>query len=1028
MGSTALAIILLLCVVDPVDSAFAIETVQTKVDSLGVVRIAETGIEGAKMSVDAESSKTSRFLYIGCHQAPTTIVADYAVPNELQAVNSYDPNDCVTKCVAEFPDAPPGGVVAAVSKDRCGCALKPRFVEVFVEVDARNCDEPCPNYGNLLCGGLPDYFGVFMDYDKLALSGQGAYDPWRYIFYQVVTIEWGTTGDLLPGVPRNPYGVPERYYLHAMSTSSGAALFEFQVPNCGISTPEPCLGGLLYGLQYDLDSSRIVGVYIEKTTGRFVTNTDWEYTLMTIDVNTTDFFFGVALPKVKRTMQTNTMFRPAAAFQAQDVFASLSHPLAYLSFTGGTGIISLNGLDSYVFTQADGGDTAATADNKRTMTDRIFIASIPDGEVIYDEALDFKVLQILANEKFGHVSALGPRDQPGAAGPVQQYIYLGRVFYSEGEMKKKMDWQFNRLAPILLTESGVLDDVWFYPAMSCSEHMFNKSLISYKSLPPANSGESFSGIPGSVIQVDLTEPSATLLWGDNGTVPADVAWFPLFNREPRIPLTLAAPALIEARFDMEAGSIIVKFDQPTLKGAALVDADGDFVPDLVDYTSQMTEAVSCDRIFNEATVAKLGTCQLDNCCEWPTNEMVVISLPTDFTMTVGDSIYVKEDTIWTVPRNGEYSMASSGGVTVEMPKLEITTEVDGEVETVLLAPAITVTGPTEVDQCSPALINAKDTYQTGGAPVFTWTLLNYTDVGNRPDRVYNETIMQALLAKLDNVTQENLPYLDIGRNALEQNTVYNFQLTVGSRWGLESTKLIRITKLDSPSPMVHILGKAVQTTNRTSTTSLVASAKASECASVGTKLGFRWYETSGKLNFEEYPNIRTGSKTLVIPPFIVVPEVQYEFAVDCFVVTEPDKVATADVTLRVQRSPVFVVLGSLRAARESRMMSKGDILVLDARESQDPDYPTPEGQTFKGTYRWFCVNANQEPCFAGNTPELLDVQEQICRVQREQSFVDGGNSFSVPIFDAVPYCRYARGVLMVNKCRRIPRRDLSLVC
>ena len=106
----------------------------------------------------------------------------------------------------------------------------------------------------------------------------------------------------------------------------------------------------------------------------------------------------------------------------------------------------------------------------------------------------------------------------------------------------------------------------------------------------------------------------------------------------------------------------------------------------------MTEAVSCDRIFNEATVAKLGTCQLDNCCEWPTNEMVVISLPTDFTMTVGDSIYVKEDTIWTVPRNGEYSMASSGGVTVEMPKLEIQTEVDGEIETVLLAPAITVIG------------------------------------------------------------------------------------------------------------------------------------------------------------------------------------------------------------------------------------------------------------------------------------------------------------------------------------------------
>ena len=51
--------------------------------------------------------------------------------------------------------------------------------------------------------------------------------------------------------------------------------------------------------QHATNPSPQVGVYIEKTTGRFVTNTDWEYTLMTIDVNTTDFFFGVALPKVK---------------------------------------------------------------------------------------------------------------------------------------------------------------------------------------------------------------------------------------------------------------------------------------------------------------------------------------------------------------------------------------------------------------------------------------------------------------------------------------------------------------------------------------------------------------------------------------------------------------------------------------------------------------------------------------------------------------------------------------------------------
>merc|ERR1719305_1886623 len=110
--------------------------------------------------------------------------------------------------------------------------------------------------------------------------------------------------------------------------------------------------------------------------------------------------------------------------------------------------------------------------------------------------------------------------------------------------------------------------------------------------------------------------------------------------------------------------------------------------------------------------------------------------------------------------------------------------------------------------------------------------------------------------------------------------------------------------------MVHILGKAIQATNRTATTTLVAEAKPSACATVGRKLGYRWYETSGRLSFEEYPNIRTAAKTLVIPPFVLVPEVVYNFAVDCFVVTEPDKVATADVTVRVQRSPVLWCLGA----------------------------------------------------------------------------------------------------------------------
>jgi hypothetical protein len=62
---------------------------------------------------------------------------------------------------------------------------------------------------------------------------------------------------------------------------------------------------------------------------------------------------------------------------------------------------------------------------------------------------------------------------------------------------------------------------------------------------------------------DREDPLAPLIWGvENGSVPAEVPWAPIYNREPRIPLSLAAPALEEARFQMEADKIIVRFDQP----------------------------------------------------------------------------------------------------------------------------------------------------------------------------------------------------------------------------------------------------------------------------------------------------------------------------------------------------------------------------------------------------------------------------------------------------------------------------------
>merc|ERR1719399_221317 len=87
--------------------------------------------------------------------------------------------------------------------------------------------------------------------------------------------------------------------------------------------------------------------------------------------------------------------------------------------------------------------------------------------------------------------------------------------------------------------------------------------------------------------------------------------------------------------------------------------------------------------------------------------------------------------------------------------------------------------------------------------------------------------------------------------------------------------------------MVEILGQTEQYANRTGSLSLLAVGQSSNCEGVERKIGYRWSETQGNLNFAEYPDIKRFSKTLVIPPFVLEPEVDYIFNVDCFLVTAP---------------------------------------------------------------------------------------------------------------------------------------------
>jgi hypothetical protein len=302
--------------------------------------------------------------------------------------------DCVEKCLEKHADTPSSEVIAAVHEKHCGCVVG--GMNVFDEGLPEQCTYICKLYQNPICGGPGDFWGVFKEYDFKSLGSQGTYDPWRYIWYTVVVVKETT----IQGASYATDGeVPERYYLHAIDAQYGEAKFQFQTR----------LGGIIHGLTYDIDGTRLVGLFNRMDVGRVNRSDPWDYMLATIKVST-------ALAKVEMI----------PSFYKIPITMPVSQN--YMTFTGASAIIGTK--DVFIFTQAE------PATLKTNIVDRMYIVSIPDGKIIHEATLDFRVMQILANEKYGDVTALGPRKK------TTSYLAMARVTQNDAG-QQLVDWQYN---------------------------------------------------------------------------------------------------------------------------------------------------------------------------------------------------------------------------------------------------------------------------------------------------------------------------------------------------------------------------------------------------------------------------------------------------------------------------------------------------------------------------------------------------------------------------------------------------------
>lgn len=1027
---------------------FVIHAIQQRASSNGTAGDSRPPIElaqerlmdvGHDPKIDS-SVKISRFQYVGCFQHTLEITTS-------AVMGAYrDPNSCVQECKSQdiYKSVPSSKLIVAVQNDpeqgRCGCALKDEILD-FQEEDPgpSKCTYICQSYLNPLCGGPDNYWGIFMEYDYFSMSGQGAYDPWRYVFYSVVVLREKSISGVYPtdGVP------PERYYLNAVDVDSGKARFEYQMR---------LTGGLLYGLQYDIDSTRLVGLYTNQYSGRLRTDLPWTYKLATILINTTNKY----RPYLQMSLAPIDITTERAAVPEEQLVSG-----EYMAYNGASAIFSKS-TNCYVFTQA------AYSSLKFAMKDRVYIVRIPDGFIVREEPLDFKVTSLFANQQYGDLSAIGPRLDVNLGGGRQSYVYLARVYRSAVESRTLVDWQYNPVNPFFLADPGIIGDFDLYPGLEASEHLFNKTAIAHRLKTENNTWGVFM-----ITEIGIRFPYLNKYWSQctlispekcQGTMDARIPYASIYNREPGIPLTLKAPSfVVPARFNMDASAIIVNFDRSTLQGARPLDTDGDFVPDRIDYALQRQGPFNCGELFTVESTLKLGVYPVST-CEWKSSSTVRVSIGI-VNISVGDTIFIKPDALYAVNSADNWSPAATGGVQVGFPD---------PLETPVIIPSGSIT----IDQCTPVRL-VVDSLLDGGFATWQWTWItgntddpNPKDLANRANFVFDPTRLKAFKDALQGASNRGNKTFTVPSELLEEASRYKIMVSVTSRWNLTTNYTFTLEKLTFPSPTVYIEGPRTVYSYRPSVLSVVAKGMNSKCAPQDQALGYRWLvtgqdfsKTGIPLEFSDYPDILTTTNVLVVPVFVLEPTTEaqyntYNFTVECYVDTEfgnvADKTARATVSIKIQQSDVILAMTTY-----DRLLTISDVLVLDARFSFDPDYPPKtKGLTFSGTFEFRCLtplperrpcwdtrklsalglgmNADgflrfprrwQDPYEPGRVARRLQASDGFlsqsedviaCRQDFGTKMLDGGQQYYRPLFDDLGYCSDSRGVLMIQTQDFIP--------
>ncbi|KAF4658765.1 hypothetical protein FOL47_007857 [Perkinsus chesapeaki] len=889
--------------------------------------------------------------------------------------------------------------------------------------------------------------------------------------------------------------MPETYFLFVADISTGDAKLEYHMKETQSTETEL----MIYtGLTFDVDSSRIVCLMMPARTARIQTTTSFNYKLgsrkggrvtqlggmrsgfslkglirpkiktpgsaaLADDFGAIGGFIFVLVIKVD-TMdptlpQLTKVFSPMYTDVATktDIFAdgaSEATAAEYFQASDNAGIISKNGLDTYIFSVSYGieGGIANTVKSKVMFVDISTSTSgtATLGHVYHTAALDCVVVQLAVNEYYGDVGAMVNRN-----GNIE-FLSLARV-YRQSQTQALIAEPFwtssgsNVQYMIPVSETANLN---LLAGVSASNHMYNRSchgIMLYDTVggatytddrkvlqnQPTGSEAKLNAIP-SVLCFDIRTEALSLWGGAKGTarstedgIESKAVTMELYQPDPGFPMTLPRAEMSNCEMSMTGLSAVIQFDSVTLMGGKCKDIDYDGIPDTIDYSYEVTSHVSAKTCFADASFQYLEGAT----CAFIQKDQIEIILDKSSTLTFGHTLCIRPNFVCRT-QNDQWSAYSTGCCKWEVSRPNIYVLVKVQVPSDLVPPKPNLRADPSlvVDVCADVTLDFGDTQFCGRKCTYVWKLESVTalssvatggandgGVGGNSSHADKVELINEVLAEanLNNAFSVTL-YADM----LAKASYHIFEIEVTSAWALTTTEQFTVQKLADSAPTVTIVGELKIGVYRNKEYFLNAVGKASQCVSAENVLGYKWSFANCSVNLANVDTIQNQNRLRVpagthqCPGDIVWFENDFNAAacevcsvtVEVFLVDSPSKKSHQSMSVYLLKSELVPKCYNPDFSK----VQKGKTLYINCGSTEDPD--DIHSGVFKGNFKWKCRSgATLLPCF-GETPEFSGGIKTCVQDYTVDRFVgDGGVLYPQIAFDdRQMFCRVGRGTVAIN--------------